>query len=48
MGSSSASASDARRQQVRESLQPLNGIDYLELLPVSAPAAGDQGAYLLV
>ncbi|MFP2930347.1 hypothetical protein ACLESO_35155 [Pyxidicoccus sp. 3LG] len=46
MGTSYASASETRRNQVRASLQPLNGIDFLELLP--SVAADDAGAYLLV
>src|SRR5689334_9186979 len=48
MGSSYASGSQARRQLVSESQQLLNGIDYLELLPLSTLAQGDTGAYLLV
>ncbi|HVK66956.1 MAG TPA: putative baseplate assembly protein [Polyangium sp.] len=48
MASSYTSGSEARRQQVRVSHQPLNGIDYVELLPFAESAPGDTGAYLLV
>jgi hypothetical protein len=48
MGSSYVSGSEARRQQVRASQQPINGIDYLELLPLPARAPNDAGEYLLV
>ncbi len=48
MGASYAAGNETRRQQVAKSKQPLNGIDYVEILPPSARAAGDNGAYLLV
>ena len=44
----SVSGNQARRQQVRASLQPINGIDYVELVSFSERAPGDAGAYLLV
>jgi hypothetical protein len=43
-----ASASEGRRQQLRRSLQTINGIDYVELLSFDVLAPGDTGAYLLV
>lgn len=46
MATSFASGSEVRRGQVRASQQPINGIDFLELLPL-APGM-DAGAYLLV
>ncbi|NOK34655.1 putative baseplate assembly protein [Corallococcus exercitus] len=46
MGTSYARGSEIRRKQVRASQQPLNGIDFLELLP--GTTAADPGAYLLV
>jgi hypothetical protein len=46
MGTSYACGSENRRNQVRNSVQPINGIDFLELLPWAD--AGDPSAYLLV